>query len=215
MKDEDNVLGGFYGELPLGERPALLVVDFQRGFTEPELSPLACKCDEAVAATAELVRSFREVGPVFFTIVAYGPNELEQGIWRHKCSSLATLRHGSEACELDPRLGYDPTQDMVLYKRQASAFFGTSLATVLQAARCDTLYVAGATTSGCIRASVVDALQLGFAPRVVRDCVSDRSAAQHESNLIDMQSKYAEVIGFDDARRELQGLARGRINAEA
>src|SRR5690606_17517162 len=96
------------------------------------------------------------------------------------------------------RLEYDAGKDLLLYKTQASAFFGTPLSAILAANRTDTLIVAGATTSGCVRASVVDAMQNGYAPFVAMDCVADRSAAQHQSNLIDMASKYGEV--HDNAR---------------
>ncbi|MGJ8609793.1 MAG: isochorismatase family protein [Octadecabacter sp.] len=116
-----------------------------------------------------------------------------------KCSSLATLVRGTPTCELDSRLGDSEEDDIILYKNQASAFFGTSLSTLLARAKCDTFFVAGCTTSGCVRASSVDAMAHGYPPFVIRDCVADRTAAQHESNLIDIHSKYGEVISFTDA----------------
>lgn len=197
MKDPFNIRGGFDGTLRPGQRPALLVIDMQRGFTEPALSPLASECGEAVLATRRLVDAFRGRGPVIFTVVGYDANLADVGIWIDKCSALRTQIRGTPACELDPRLGYQPDTDLIVHKNQASAFFGTSLSTILAAARCDMLVVAGCTTSGCVRASVVDALQNGYPPFVVRDCVADRSAAQHESNLVDMHSKYAEVVSLD------------------
>ena len=148
----------------------------------------------------------RGIGPVVFTVVAYEPHLKDAGVWARKCSSLATLVRGTQAVELDPRLGYDPQQDILLSKTQASAFFGTPLAGFLAANQCDMLVIAGCTTSGCVRASAVDAIQHGFPPFVVRDCVADRSAEQHESNLIDIESKYGEVTRLADMLDLLQSL---------
>jgi maleamate amidohydrolase len=193
--DAANVRSGFNGTLRPGRRPALLVVDFQRGFTEPAISPLASDCSAAVACAGRMIRGFRGRGPVFYTVCGYSKNLADAGFWIQKCRTLDTLILGTAACELDPRLPYDAAEDVVINKTQASAFFGTPLASLLSARGIDMLVVTGCTTSGCIRASVVDAMQHGFPPFVVREGCSDRSAAQHESNLIDMQSKYAEVVG--------------------
>ena len=103
---------------------------------------------------------------------------------------------------------HGPAQDLIVHKTQASAFFGTPLCGILAAERCDMLVVAGATTSGCVRASTVDAMQYGFPPFVVREAVSDRSAAQHESNLVDMDSKYADVVALESMLRDLRTLQR-------
>lgn len=206
MQDQDNIRSGFNGALTRGSRPALLVIDLQRGFTETQVSPLASDCTAAVQATNRLIEAMRGVGPVIFTVVGYDANFRDMGVWGQKCSSLVTLRRDSAACELDPRLTYDAAQDLIVHKTQASAFFGTPLCGILAAERCDMLVVAGATTSGCVRASTVDAMQYGFPPFVVREAVSDRSAAQHESNLVDMDSKYAEVVALESMLRDLRAL---------
>lgn len=205
MKDEANIRGGFDGTLRPGDKPALLVVDFQRGFTEIGVSPLASDCDTQVAATNTLIAAMRGRGPVIFTVVSYAANLGDLGCWGQKCSALSTLVRGTQACELDPRLDYQPATDLILHKTQASAFFGTALAGILASNRCDMLIVAGATTSGCVRASVVDAMQYGFPPFVASDCVADRSAPQHTSNLIDMSSKYAEVVSSASLLAMLSG----------
>ncbi len=207
MKDEANIRGGFDGTFPAGSRPALLVIDFQRGFTEVGLSPLASDCDAPIAATNTLIAAMRARGPVIFTVVSYASNLADMGRWGQKRSALATLVRGTATCELDPRLDYQPETDLILHKTQASAFFGTALAGILAAQHCDMLVVAGATTSGCVRASVVDAMQYGFPPFVASDCVADRSAAQHVSNLIDMSSKYAEVLDSAALLALLKGIA--------
>ena len=208
MRDAANTKGGFSGELSYGTRPTLLVIDFQRGFTEQGLSPLASDCDAQVESTDALIRAIRGVGSVIYTIIAYDPNFIDTALWVKKAVSLKTLVRGTPACELDPRLSYDAGQDLILYKTQASAFFGTPLSAILAANRTDTLIVAGATTSGCVRASVVDAMQNGYAPFVAMDCVADRSAAQHQSNLVDMASKYAEVHDNSRILAYLNGLPR-------
>ncbi|MCJ7874128.1 isochorismatase family protein [Marinovum sp. 2_MG-2023] len=199
MKDAQNVKCGFDRSVPVGRRPALLVIDFQRGFTEPDLCPLASDCSAAVDATAQLIKDFRGLGPLIFTINGYAENLSDMGRWGEKCSSLAQLVRGTPPCELDPRLGYSAEHDTIVQKTQASAFFGTHLSGMLAAAGCDMLMIAGCTTSGCVRASANDAMAHGYPPFVVRDCVADRTAAQHESNLIDIHSKYGEVITLDDA----------------
>ncbi len=200
MQDQANLRGGFYGQLTLGAHPALLVIDFQRGFTEPGFSPLASDCDSAIAATNRVIAAMRaRRAPVIFTTVGYQANLSDAGSWLKKCPSLATQIQGSPQCALDPRLQRDAGQgDTVLHKTQASAFFGTALAGILAAQKIDTLVIAGATTSGCVRASAVDAMQYGYLPFVVRDCVADRSQQQHDSNLVDLASKYAEVVSVDD-----------------
>ncbi|UUO11290.1 isochorismatase family protein [Alcaligenes faecalis] len=206
MRDSDNLKGGFDGTLPMGQQPALVVIDFQRGFTEPGLTPLASNCDSQIEQTNTLIRAMRGKGRVIFTIIGYEAHLADANLWLTKASSLRCLLRGSPACELDPRLDYDPEQDIILYKTQASAFYGTPLPALLAHQGCDMLIVAGATTSGCVRASVVDSLQSGFAPFVAEDAVADRSAAQHRSNLIDMASKYAEVLPSADLIAHLQTL---------
>jgi len=199
MQDLDNRRSGFDGSLSFGQRPALLVIDFQRGFTERELSPLASDCSEAIQATNTLINAMRGAGPIIFTILGYSTNLADMGIWGRKCTSLDTLKRGTDACQIDPRLNYNNQEDLLLAKTQASAFFGTALNAILTANKCDSLIVAGCTTSGCVRATVVDAMQNAYAPFVVKECCADRSLAQHASNLIDIQSKYAEVISLNEA----------------
>ncbi len=197
MQDLHNRLSGFDGTLVFGQRPALLVVDFQRGFTETALSPLASDCSDAITSTNQVIDAMRGKGPIIFTILGYEPNLTDMGVWGRKCTSLDTLKRGTAACEIDPRLNYMDASDLILSKTQASAFFGTALNAILAANQCDSLIIVGCTTSGCVRASVVDAMQYAYPPFVVEECCADRSLPQHNSNLIDMQSKYAEVVGVE------------------
>lgn len=199
LLDPDNILSGFGGGFRAGQRFALVVVDFQKGFTKPHVSPLASDCSSAVAATCRAIEMIRSHGPVFYTVCGYRSGLVEAGRWIEKCGALDTLILGTEACELDERLPFDPeVGDLVITKNMPSAFFGTSLAAMLTALGVDTVLITGCTTSGCVRATAVDAIQHGFAPLVVEDACADRSAAQHQSNLVDLQSKYADVIHSDE-----------------
>jgi len=194
MKDEYNERSGFNGSFKLGKRPALVVVDFQKAFTQPAVSPLASACDDVLRTTNSFMSEFRKFGPIFFTVTGYAAGFVQAGVWIQKCTSLNTLLLDTPACEVDSLLEVKQPADTIIYKTQASAFFGTPFAALLARHGCDSLLVAGCTTSGCIRATVIDSVAHGFASFVVEDCVTDRSARQHESNLIDMQSKYAEVM---------------------
>ena len=184
---------GLAGELGFGERPAVLVVDFIRGFTDPA-SPLGSDLDREVTATGELLAAARRAAiPILFTTTAYDAELEEAGLFVHKVPSLGCLVRGSPAVELDPRLAREPSETL-LEKQYASAFFGTGLAARLGRGRIDTLLLAGCTTSGCIRATAVDALQHGFRAMVVLECVGDRAAAPHRANLLDIQGKYGDVV---------------------
>ncbi|ADB52388.1 isochorismatase family protein [Conexibacter woesei] len=180
-------------------RPGLLVVDLSLGFTE-RASPLACDAEDAVRASAQLLDRARAAGaPVLFTTVAYGEDDLATAAtFMEKVPGLRALRLGDRLTEIDPRLAPAPGEP-VLRKLFASAFFGTGLAARLRAADVDTLLVTGASTSGCVRASAVDALQHGFRPLVVRDAVADRDAAAHIQSLRDLDAKYADVIALERA----------------
>lgn len=188
---------GLAGRLGFGRSPALLVVDLQRGFTEED-SPLGTAMDAEVEAVARLVEAAhaREV-PVFFTVTGYGPGAGDGGLFTVKVPALKRLRWGERWTELDPRLPVGDS-DTVIRKEYASAFFGTSLASALTALGVDTLLITGCTTSGCVRASAVDALQHGFRPVVPLECVADRAEGPHRANLLDIEGKYGDVLGLED-----------------
>ncbi len=196
---------GFAGRVGFGRRPAVLVVDFIVGFTDPA-SSLASDLGPELKATAELLAAARSRSlPVFFTTTVYQPDLADAGLFIRKVPSLALLTRGSRWVEVDPRL--QPTAaEAVIEKRYASAFFGTPLASTLTAAAVDTVVIAGCTTSGCVRATVVDALQHGFRAIVPRQCVGDRSAEQHEASLVDMDGKYGDVVELAEAIEYLEGL---------
>jgi maleamate amidohydrolase len=192
-----------------GKRPALLVVDMQIGFTAPERSPLAGNLDGEVAAINKLIQAARKNGvPIVFTVVGYNPNvPADGGLWPEKAPSLLELKLGSELVELDPRIHRAP-EDLLLVKKYASAFLGTPLAATLVTRGVDTLVVTGCTTSGCVRASVVDALSHGFRPIIPHEAVGDRAQEPHEANLFDMDSKYGDVVPLSDALAYFEELKR-------
>jgi nicotinamidase-related amidase len=189
-----------------GEHPAVLVVDFIKSFTNPE-HVLGSNLDSELVQVRRLLDSARAAAvPIFYTTVYYDEAGLaDSGIWGLKATSVLELRAGTPDVELDPRLGYLDDEAIVV-KKYASAFFGTDLASRLNARRIDTLLVAGATTSGCVRASVVDGMQYGFRVAVVREAVGDRVALAHRQSLFDLESKYADVVGIEQALAYLAAL---------
>jgi nicotinamidase-related amidase len=201
---------GFHGRAGFGSRPALIVVDVNVGFTDPA-SPLVCDLDSVVEAIRRLLGEARRAGiPVVYTTVAYDEaGRQAAAAFIDKVPALLTLEAGSRWTEVDPRIAPEPGEP-VLVKLFASAFFGTELADLLQEARCDTVIVTGASTSGCVRATAVDALQHGYRVIVPREAVGDRDPAAHEANLYDIDTKYGDVVALDDVLErlaELQGAA--------
>lgn len=196
---------GFGRTMPRGRRPALVVVDFSNGFTNPD-QPTGAEMTEAIMATGRLLTRARAAAlPVVFTTIAYGAAQTRVLPWLRKAPGLAALRHGSTLVELDARLEVGP-DDLVVTKTGASAFFGTALATHLVSVGADTVIVTGATTSGCVRATVVDAVQYGYPVLVPREGVADRAAEPHEANLFDMHQKYADVITLGEALAYVNAL---------
>jgi nicotinamidase-related amidase len=185
------------------------VVDLTRGFTEAGF-PSGADLTEVVAATGKLIAAARPAGvPVVFTAITYTPAEAagDAVTWLQKAQGMRSLVEGSEEVALDPRLPRTP-QDHLIVKKGASAFFGTSLAALLTGLGRDTAVVCGETTSGCVRATAVDAVQSGFSVLVPRECVGDRAPGPHEANLFDIQAKYGDVIDLKDAVGYLDGLPR-------
>lgn len=190
-----------------GRRPALLVVDLVLAFTDPR-SDLACDADAAVAATASLLERFRAASwPVVFTTVVYDEaGAATAATFLDKVPALATLTPDSPWVGVDPRIA-PVAGEAVVAKLFASSFFGTTLDTMLRAAGADTVVVTGASTSGCVRATVVDAMQHGFRVVVPLEGVADRAAGAHEASLADIQSRYGEVMALAEVHGWLEGLA--------
>jgi maleamate amidohydrolase len=187
----------------LGSRPAVLVVDFSCGFTDPECT-LGSDLTPQVEATKRLLDSARARGvPVIFTTIGFEPSLKDGGLWLQKVPSLGDLQVGGRWVEIDPRL--EPREDeTIVLKKGASAFFGTNLTAILISQGVDSVILCGATTSGCIRATAIDLLQNGYPTLVPRECVGDRAQAPHEANLFDIQAKYADVVSIEDALEYLE-----------
>ena len=197
---------GFHGRAGFGARPALIVVDVNVGFTAPE-SPLVCDLEDVVVAIRRLLEEARRAEiPIVFTTVSYSDGDKRTAAaFIEKVPALLTLEAGSRWVEIDPRL--EPREDEpVLKKLFASAFFGTALSSLLAANGCDSLIVTGASTSGCVRATAVDALQHGYRPIVPREAVGDRNPDAHSANLDDLDAKYADVVPMAEVLEHLEGL---------
>jgi len=181
-----------------GKRPALIVVDLNRGFTDPA-SPLHCDTDGAVEATARLLAAARQAHcPIAFTTIEYDESGRRVAkAFIDKVPSLLTLAPGTPWPQIDPRIAPEPGEP-VLLKLFASAFFGTPLAPMLAAAHCDTVIITGASTSGCVRATAVDGMQYGYRVVVPREAVADRAPGPHEANLFDIDAKYGDVVSVDE-----------------
>lgn len=194
---------GFGSQSGFGEQPALLIVDFVNGFNDPDLFG-GGNIPEAIKATGVLLAQARKEGvPVCFTRVVYAADGSDAGVFCMKAPGLKILTedHASSAIvdALAPIAG-----EYVLRKTQPSAFFGTDLAGWLIKRRVDTLIVTGATTSGCVRATVVDSMSHNFRTIVATDCVGDRALGPHEANLFDMGQKYADLMTGEQIATKFQ-----------
>ena len=206
MTDDTSVYRrqGFGQTLGFGAASALLVIDFTNGFADPGVLG-GGNIPDAIRNTVTLLAAARSARlPIVYTRHAYAADGSNFGLFNIKLPTNNLLTVGSPnveiVSELAPALG-----DLLLDKQYPSAFVGTTLASWLTARRVDTAVISGCTTSGCVRASAVDAMCAGFRPIVVRDCVGDRAEGPHESNLFDLQQKYADVVRLEDM---LSHLAR-------
>ena len=180
----------------IGSSPALVVVDMCRGFIDPS-SPLGFECKEVIKANIKLVQKFRaQKLPVIFTTTIYRDIS-DASVFRSKIPALNILEPESDAVsfidELAPSL-----DEMIIEKKFASAFFDTDLAAYLQNLNIDSVIISGVTTSGCVRATALDAMQNNFLTIVAEDCVGDRDQDAHHANLFDLKAKYADVLPLNN-----------------
>ena len=184
---------GLGGKIGFGKKPAVIVIDLQLGFTDPAC-PLGSNLDRVVETCRELIAgAHRKNIPVFFTAAAFEEHLKDTGLWGKKVPSQSWLKWGSKWVEIDPRLG-KTKDDVMVYKKYASGFFGTHLQPTLTSMGIDTLIITGATTSGCVRATCVDALQYGYHGIVPEECVGDLAEGPHLANLFDINQKYSDVM---------------------
>lgn len=204
--DTDYAAAGFGQGLMLGPRPALLMIDFARAYFAPE-SPLYAGVENARDAAAQVLAAARAHGvPVFHTRVEYQPGGADGGVFFRKIAALKVFEAGSPLGHFEAPLEPVPGET-VITKQFPSAFFGTDLAVRLNSAGIDTLVICGLSTSGCVRASAVDAICHGFVPVIVREGVGDRLPAVHESNLFDLAAKTAELRAMAEIITYFEGVA--------
>ncbi|WP_159981988.1 MULTISPECIES: isochorismatase family protein [unclassified Novosphingobium] len=195
--DSDYVGAGFGGGLEPGKRPALLLVDMVMAYLDPA-SPLYAHGEAALERAVQLAAAARAAGvPVILTNVEYRDGT-EGGMFFRKVPGLKNFMAGSPLGAFPEALTPQPG-DRVLTKFYPSAFFGTALASMLVAEGVDTLLIGGYSTSGCVRATALDALCHGFVPLVVGDACADRAAGPHEGNLFDIRAKIGEVVNSEAA----------------
>lgn len=196
---------GFMHSIGRGKSPALLVVDLQKALTDQE-SPLGSDLDAVVENVKMLLDLAREKDvPIVFIVIEYDQELRDAGHWPKKIPVLNIFRRGSKWAPIDERLS--PRHDEYrIIKKYPSAFFGTNLGSLLTSQKVDTVIVTGCATSGCIRATVLDALQYGFRPIIPAECVGDRCQEAHEFNLFEMNAKYGDVISLNETKKYLQKL---------
>jgi maleamate amidohydrolase len=201
---------GFDGTLRPGERPAVLVVDMVNAYLDPG-SPLHAAAEDTIAPARRMLSAARVAGhPVLYTRVQYAPGGTDGGVFFQKVPALAAFVGDTAAGAILRELQPQP-DDVVITKQYASAFFGTDLAPRLRSLGCDTVVIVGYSTSGCVRATAVDACQHGFVPLVVRGCTADRTRASHDAALFDIQAKYGEVADVDRVQAYLTNPAVERL----
>jgi maleamate amidohydrolase len=207
---EDYRNGSSVVRIGVGQKAAVIGVDTQRRYTDKASFPTAYETNprqldyiNALAATCR-----RKGFPIVWTYVAYDEDGIDCGLWGERSKSALALRnvhHGSAMAELDPRLTIAPT-DKRMHKRMASAFFETNLLSSLIFQAVDTVFVVGGATSGCVRATVVDAMSYGIKVVVPEECVADRHESSHFSSLYDMATKYADVVPVEEAIRLVETM---------
>lgn len=203
---------GFAQSVGIGDKAALVIVDFVVGFTDPEHFG-GGNIGSAIDKTVDLLAYARQNHwPVAHTRVVYADDGSDAGSFSVKAPGLRKLTETSSLSQIVDELR-PASGELVIRKRQASAFFGTELAGWLLWNRVDTLFVTGCTTSGCVRATVVDAVSHNLRTIVVTDCVGDRAIGPHEANLFDMGQKYADLMSSADVMAAMSKKQKARDQA--
>ena len=196
---------GFGARVGFGRSPALLIIDCNHGCADSSVSPMGIAMDAEIQNIRRLLDGARAKGlPVVHTTVVYTEEQFRDGGWFiKKIPSLEVLRPGSKEAQIVPALA-PRSGELVIEKRFPSGFYGTNLHSYLTRCEVDTVIVTGNSTSGCVRATVVDAVSAGFRVIIPRQCVADRVPLSHAVNLFDMDSKYGDVMDVDDVLTHLQ-----------
>jgi maleamate amidohydrolase len=206
-----NYKKAYDNQLGFGTSPAFILVDFVTAYFD-ESCELYADVQPQLESAMRLLEDARKAEiPIIYTNVVYQPGGANGGIFFEKAKPLVNFiagsRFGNWADGLDPRV-----DELVISKQYPSAFFGTSLSSTLTAQGVDTLIITGVTTSGCIRATVIDACSYGFRPMIVGDACGDRHDDPHQANLFDMNAKYGDVISETTTAEYLRELSAGPTN---
>jgi nicotinamidase-related amidase len=194
--------GIFQDKFGFGASPALIVIDMAYGWTDPAYAGGSARLDSAIAAIQQLLPLARAKGvPVIYTTSPFPQSQLKSAA----DFSPKFRKWDQRACEIDERVKPHPGEH-IIYKEHASAFAGTALVGHLLGRRVDTLLITGCSTSACVRATATDAKSHELRPAVIREAVQDRSELLHEFTLFDIQSRFADVVGFEHAAEYLRGL---------
>ena len=189
-----------------GNNPAVLVIDFIKAYTTPGAPFFGQGVVDAVQQSVTLLDAARNAGvPVIYTKVLYHPSGVDGGLFVKKVPALRMLVDGEPLAEIDPKIPPAP-EDLVIVKNYPSPFFGTSLSSTLMGLGIDTLILLGCSTSGCVRAAAIDAIQYGYRVIVPRECVGDRHDGPHDANLFDINAKYGDVVAKADVIGYLETL---------
>ena len=203
---EANYSGVFDTTTGYGKPPAVLVIDFIKAYTTPDAPFFGQGVVDAVEQSVTLLDAARNVGvSVIYTKVLYHPSGVDGGLFVKKVPALRMLVEGEPLAEIDPKIPPAP-EDLVIVKNYPSPFFGTSLNSTLMGLGIDTLILLGCSTSGCVRAAAIDAIQYGYRVIVPRECVGDRHDGPHDANLFDINAKYGDVVAKADVIGYLETL---------
>lgn len=205
----DSYSGVFDNKIGFGKSPALILIDFVEAYFDPKCE-LFAQPQAALDSALTVRRAARKASlPVVLTCVVYHPSFIDGGRFYQKAAPLRHFYEGSPMGNWPE--GLEPeANELVIKKQYPSAFFGTSLASTLTANGIDSVILTGLTTSGCVRATCIDACSHGFIPIVVEDACGDRHAAPHEANLFDMNAKYADVVSEKEALAHIFDLKARR-----
>jgi maleamate amidohydrolase len=212
---EANYSGVFDTATGYGRCPAVLVIDFIKAYTSPDAPFFGQGVVDAVEQSVTLLDAARNTGvPVIYTKVLYHPSGVDGGLFVKKVPALRMLVEGEPLAEIDPKIPPAP-EDLVIVKNYPSPFFGTSLNSTLMGLGIDTLILLGCSTSGCVRAAAIDAIQYGYRVIVPRECVGDRHDGPHDANLFDINAKYGDVVEKAEVIGYLEKLAGGGSTQKA
>ena len=204
----ENYTRAYGGRVGFGKKPALVLIDLCRGYYDPECDLYMGSNDSLESALRVREAASAAAIPIILTNVVYHPSAIDGGRFFEKAKPLRYFIKGHPMAEwadgLEPR-----ENELVISKQYPSAFFGTSLASTLTSLGCDTVFLTGVSTSGCVRASCVDSMSHGFKTMVIAEACGDRHPDPHNANLFDMNAKYADVVSEEESIAYFNSLLQG------